>query len=303
MIYSDKRAKILPQRSRRKMPNASMKFANGIPSVVTLPAGFTPLLPHHEVIRTIRNHGKGVFEEDDYISVSLEQSRQLEQFYSLEVIRRPPPPAPVAPVPVQASVSSPIPMSIITPGGKKENVIFYAVQTEDMIALEQVFDILSEIFRIMMLYELKDAVMVEVEKMPITVSSDLKPMTKTVEDCLNHLDKIQNDVNADILQTLLKTLLIVKTDLFSWWPLVGIVEVEQEWDKVVDEIVKEILDEERKKEQPVLMPPPFEVDFVHHFCSFINPVVDLGDFNADEVREALKANYERLVNDPNTVFV
>lgn len=287
MIYSDKRAKVLPQHTRRKMPNASMKFANGIPSVVTIPAGFRSLLPHHEVIRNIRNHGKGVSEEDDYISVSFELSRQLEKFYSLEVIRRPSP-APVAPSPVQASVS--VPLSIITPGGKKENVDFYAVKTEDMVALEQVFDILSEIFRIMMLYELKDAVMVEVEKMPITVSSDLKPMTKTVEDCLNHLDKIQNDVNADILQTLLKTLLIVKTDLFSWWPLVGIVDVEQQWDKVVNEIVKEILDEERKK-------------VVHHSCSFINPVVNLGDFNADEVWNALQTNYERLLNDPNTVFV
>ena len=289
MLTTTNRTRILSERSRSKMPGASMKFANGgIPSVMTtIPVGFgfTPLLPRHEV-RTIiksikRNHGKGI-PEDDYISVvSLELSRQLEKFYSLEVIRT----TPHAPSPS-------VPLSIITPNGKSENVNFYVVKTEDMVALEQVFDILSEIFRIMMLYELKDAVMAEVDKILITVSSDLKPMTKTVEDCLNHLDKIENDVNADILNTLLKTLLIVKTDLFSWWPLVGISEVKNQWDKVVGEIVNEILEKEKEKEH-----------VVHRFCSFANPVVDIGNFNAEEARKYLKDRYYNYINDPNTIFV
>ena len=285
-------AKNLPQRPRSKIPGASMKFANdGIPSVKTIPAGFTPLLlPRHEVTRTImksiqRNHGKkGSCEDEHYISVSLELSRQLEKFYSLEVIRTP----------------APVPLSIITPEGKKESVDFYVVQTADMVALEQVFDIMSEVFRIMILYELKEAVSAEVAKMKIDILPYRKSMTKTVEDCLQFLDTIENNVNADIPNTLLCILVLIKTDLFSWWKTVGILEVEEQWNKVVKEIVNEIMEKEKKQvELEPELPPPFVI----HTCGFMNPVVELGDFNADEVRAALEESWERLVKDPNTIFV
>jgi len=302
-MYSVNCASNLPQRPRSKIPSASMKFANnGIPSVVPIPAGFTPLLlPRHEVTKTImeskkRNHGKGLSEDEHYISVSLEQSRELEKFYSLEVLR--PSPNPVSSS-VQAS-SAPVPLSIITPDGKKENVDFYVVQTADMVALEQVFDIMSEVFRIMILYELNEAVSAELAKMKIDILPYTKSMTKTVEDCLRFLDTIEKDVHADIPNTLLCILVLIKTDLFSWWKTVGILEVEEQWEKVVKEIMTEISEKEKKEvELEPELPPPFVI----HTCGFMNPVVDIGDFNAEEVRAALEDSWNRYVNDPNTIFV
>lgn len=256
-MYSVKCASNLPQRPRKKMPNASMKFANGgIPSVNTIPAGFTPLLPlpRHEVTKTImesikRNHGNGCSKDEHDISFSLELSRHLEKFYSLEIIRTP------------ASV----PLSIITPTGKKESVDFYVVQTADMVALEQVFDIMSEVFRIMIFYKLNEAVSAEVAKMKIDILPYRKSMVKTVEDCLRFLDTIENNVDADIPNILLCILVLIKTDLFSWWKTVGILLVEEQWEKVVKEIMSEIM----KKE----------------FCDFLNDT------------------YDQLSTDPNAVFV
>jgi len=280
-----------------------MKFANnGIPSVVPIPAGFTPLLPRYKVTKTImesikRNHGKGASEDEHYISVSLEQSRQLEKFYSLEVKR---PPSPDVSSSVQAS-STPVPLSIITPDGKKESVDFYVVQPADMVALEQVFDIMSEVFRIMILYELNEAISAELSKIQIVILPDTKSMTKTVEDCLQFLDTIEKDVHADIPNTLLRILVLIKTDLFSWWKTVGITEVVEQWEKVNKEIMTEISEKENDEvELEPELPPPFVI----HTCGFMNPVVDIGDFNADEVRKYLDGTYKRVVEDPNnTVFV
>lgn len=294
-MYSAKCATVLFPVRRHQIPDASFKFAKeGIPPVRTIPDGCPPLLlhrPHQEEVMKImkesiqRNHGKGSHEDKYPIAITLELSRQLEKFYSLEIVRTPPP-------------AAPLPMTVVTPEGKSEPMNFYVVQREDMIALEQAYDILAEIFRIVFLYELKEPIMTEVAKTSMVLTT-FKPMTETIQDCLNYLDIIEKDFNADICSTLLKTILLLKMGLFSWWPTVGILDVGQQWDKVISEIVTEI---EKEQEQPML-PLPFEVDIVHHSCSFVNPVVEMGDFNADEVREALSATFEKFVNDPNTVFV
>ena len=303
-------------------------------------------------------------------------------------------------------------------------------------SVKKVTDILSEVFNIMIPYQLKDPILAEVNKKKILIPPYMKTLSDTVDDCLMYLDDIENDEHCNITKTLMDLLLLLKKDLFYYWFHRGVGDLNLYWDRCVTVIVGEILEKHRLEEErasrkdsesecgdpplPTLRPepekevevsvpvveevappvveeeevvvppvveevappvveevaPPVEVvaevpttkipvpvqvltrnnrrrtpktqqvktkelktspkeipapqsspqevpkargrrnrksvvpeveveepTRVIHTCSFLNPVVELGNFNAEEVRAALKATWDRLIIDPNTIFV
>ena len=116
-------------------------------------------------------------------------------------------------------------------------------------AVKKVTDILSEVFNIMIPYQLKDAILAEVNKKKILIPPYMKTLSDTVDDCLIYLDKIENDEHCNIYKTLMNVLLLLKRDLFYYWHQRCVGDLNLYWDRCVTVIVGEILGKHRVEEE------------------------------------------------------
>jgi hypothetical protein len=123
------------------------------------------------------------------------------------------------------------------------------LKNHEVKAVKQVTDILTEVFNIMIPYQLKDPILTEVNKKKILIPPYLKTLSDTVEDCLIYLDKIENDEHCDIAKTLMNVLLLLKRDLYYYWHHRGVGDLNLYWDRCVTVIAGEILEKHRVEEE------------------------------------------------------